>query len=299
MQKCALVIGHKKASPGAINVASGLTEFAFNEKLAMDIEQVTRGVEVQRIYRRTYSTLPADINDYRPDFIISLHCNAFNKTASGTEVLYYHRSQKSQALAELLQAELIRALGLKDRGTKPRSSEDRGGHLLKNTAAPCVISEPFFIDNDQDLAIVESNYEALVSAYANTIERAGGVQITEDVEIPSLPRPMFTLSNAIAMPGGKASGLDEVFGFYSEVLGLPKHESIDGAIQSGPFEIFLDGNNFSEGVMLELKCEDVERAKDYLLANGCEVVHWDGAGAACIIRDPFGVCFNIWQDETN
>ena len=169
MKKCALVIGHKKSSPGASN-EMGLTEFAFNEKLAMEIEDEVNDVVTQRIYRRTYNTLPSDINEFNPDFIISLHCNAFNKTASGTEVLYYHRSTKGKLMAEILNEKLLEALGLNNRGIKPKSAEDRGGYLLKSTLAPCVIAEPFFIDNNSDLKVVIDKRDALIKAYASSIE---------------------------------------------------------------------------------------------------------------------------------
>ena len=88
MKKCALVIGHKKSSPGAVNETSNVSEFSFNDLLSIDIESEVKDVIVQRIYRRTYQNLPDDINEYKPDFTISLHCNAFDKTATGTEVLY-------------------------------------------------------------------------------------------------------------------------------------------------------------------------------------------------------------------
>jgi N-acetylmuramoyl-L-alanine amidase len=169
MKKCALVIGHKKTSPGASNKESGLTEFQFNDELAIDIEKEVNEVEVQRVYRRTYNTLPNDINELSPDFIISLHCNAFNETASGTEVLFYHRSKKGKLLAEILNKQLVEALGLKNRGEKPKSGEDRGGYLLKSTIAPCVIAEPFFIDNNSDLKTAQDNRIALITAYANSI----------------------------------------------------------------------------------------------------------------------------------
>ncbi|MBW2636490.1 MAG: N-acetylmuramoyl-L-alanine amidase, partial [Deltaproteobacteria bacterium] len=55
---CALVIGHKKSSPGAVNERAGITEFDFNEDLAIRIEKKIRNAEVQRIYRRTYKELP-------------------------------------------------------------------------------------------------------------------------------------------------------------------------------------------------------------------------------------------------
>ncbi|MDH5178034.1 MAG: N-acetylmuramoyl-L-alanine amidase [Gammaproteobacteria bacterium] len=175
MKKCALVIGHKRASPGASNKASGLTEFAFNDGLAFDIEKNVNGVEVQRIYRRTYETLPGDINEFEPDFIVSLHCNAYNASASGTEVLFYHRSAKGKQMAEILQTKLQAALGLKSRGIKPKTAEDRGGHLLKLTKAPCVIAEPFFIDNDSDLQIATTKRAGLIEAYARGIEEIAAI----------------------------------------------------------------------------------------------------------------------------
>ena len=169
MKKCALVIGHKKTSPGASNKEAALTEFQFNDELAIEIEKIVSDVDVQRVYRRTYKTLPDDINELSPDFIISLHCNAFNETASGTEVLFYHRSKKGKLIAEILNKKLVDALGLKNRGERPKSTEDRGGSLLKNTNAPCVIAEPFFIDNNSDLKIAQEKRDALVKAYADGI----------------------------------------------------------------------------------------------------------------------------------
>jgi len=170
MKKCALVIGHKKLSPGASNRSSGLTEFVFNDKLAIDIEEKISGVEVQRVYRRTYNSLPGDINELNPDFIVSLHCNAFDGSASGTEVLYYHRSTKGKLIAGILNEQIFKALGLKNRGLKPKTAEDRGGYLLRNTVAPCVIAEPLFIDNNDDLKTTTDNRDILVKAYANGIE---------------------------------------------------------------------------------------------------------------------------------
>ncbi len=63
----------------------------------------------------------------------------------------------------------IKALELPDRGIVPRTSEDRGGNLLRYTYAPCLIAEPFFINNDEDLRIAMENREQLITAYADTI----------------------------------------------------------------------------------------------------------------------------------
>ena len=167
---CALVIGHKKTSPGAINKKTGITEFEFNDDLIIRIEKKVKNIDIQRVYRRTYKELPHDINEFDPDFIISLHCNAFNEKASGTEVLYYHKSEKGKKMAEILLKYLVEYLNLPNRGIKPKTAEDRGGYLLRYTKAPCVIAEPFFIDNDDDLARAQEDIGGLAEAYARAIE---------------------------------------------------------------------------------------------------------------------------------
>jgi len=169
--KCALVIGHKQSSQGAYNETYKIHEFEFNEELANVIIGIEFDhVEIHKIYRRTYSSLPNDINELNPDFVISLHCNAFNKKASGSEVLYYHKSEKSKQYANILQKNFVRNLELSDRGIHGKTSEDRGGYLLKNTIAPCIIAEPFFIDNDEDYKIAGiDKYSELLLSYKQSI----------------------------------------------------------------------------------------------------------------------------------
>jgi N-acetylmuramoyl-L-alanine amidase len=167
---CALVIGHKKHSPGAINAATNLSEFDFNEDLALRIEMKVQKAMIQRIYRRTLQELPNDINILGPDFIVSLHCNAFDGSVSGTEVLYYHRSAQGKIMAKTLLTHLVALLTLPNRGIKPKTAEDRGGYLLRYTVAPCIIAEPFFIDNDDDVARAQANLDGLAAAYTAAID---------------------------------------------------------------------------------------------------------------------------------
>lgn len=108
-------------------------------------------IEVIVIERETYKNLPKKVNDLNLDFAISLHCNAFNTKATGTETLYYHSSKNGKVLAEIFQKNIVNCLNLKNRGIKAKFSEDRGGYLLRYTAMPVIILEPFFIDNDDDL----------------------------------------------------------------------------------------------------------------------------------------------------
>lgn len=172
--KVALIVGHKESSPGAGNAKEGINEYVFNNELAHDISDKLGEADIrcEIVYRDEYSKLPFEINlKVKPDFIVSLHCNAFDTMATGTEVLYYHSSSRSKQMAEILQKELVDALKLRDRGIRERHTEDRGGYLLRYTEAPCVICEPFFIDNDTDCRVALEYYDDLVMAYVNGIEK--------------------------------------------------------------------------------------------------------------------------------
>jgi N-acetylmuramoyl-L-alanine amidase len=96
-----LIVGHKKDAPGACNKTHKICEYEFNDQLACDIYDRIKvrsdtNIEVKIIRRRTYKQLPSDVNAYEPDFCISLHCNAFNGKWNGSEVLYYHTSDKGR-----------------------------------------------------------------------------------------------------------------------------------------------------------------------------------------------------------
>ena len=174
--RCALVVGHKSSSPGAVNPARSLSEFEFNARLALDVWKrlsTTSQVEIILVWRRTYRALADDINEIDPVLAVSMHANAFDRATSGTEVLYYHRSEWSKKLAEAFQRHFVTVLGLADRGTKPITREDRGGELLANISAPAVLCEPFFLDNDADLELAMS--VDLAGVYADAIKE--GVQL--------------------------------------------------------------------------------------------------------------------------
>ena len=71
-------------------------------------------------------------------------------------------------MADILQKHFLKELELKDRGVIGKTAEDRGGYLLRYTNAPCVIAEPFFIDNDNEYS--SADFDKLVTAYVNAIE---------------------------------------------------------------------------------------------------------------------------------
>jgi N-acetylmuramoyl-L-alanine amidase len=176
--RCGLIVGHKPNKQGACNKKHNVCEYAFNEQLACDIYDYLKEEEsdigIQIIKRRTYKSLPGDINKIPIDFCISLHCNAahpdYTGKWNGTETLYYHKSKRGKVMAEIVQKNVVEVLEFRDRGILPRKTEDRGGYLLRYTDVPCIIAEPFFIDNNNAYKTVMDRYDKFVQAYANSIE---------------------------------------------------------------------------------------------------------------------------------
>lgn len=166
MKKCVIDVGHSETSPGACNQALSVSEWGFNKEVA-EILDALSPYKTEIIYRRSgIKTLCTDINESNPDFVLSLHCNSFsNPAASGTESLYWHKSETSKQCAEILQGRMVEALDLPDRGIKPRGKKDRGGTQLMLVNAPIVIVEPFFLSNPDDYRRVkEERYHLLVDA---------------------------------------------------------------------------------------------------------------------------------------
>lgn len=177
--KVAVVVGHSKTSQGAMNKRYDVTEFQFFESLAQDIKNnfsdFNMSDEIVVIHRENgYAKLPFEINSFKVDLVVSLHANAFNTQAEGCEMLYYHKSKEGKRIATIFQNRLQKLLANTDRGIKPKTSEDRGGYLLKETHAPCIICEPFFIDNDEDFGFAQMMFERceMTTAYCEAINEA-------------------------------------------------------------------------------------------------------------------------------
>ena len=176
---CAVVVGHRKSAKGAASGDGSVTEFDFNSAVATEIKKRVKKARVEVVFRDNttsgYRKLPAKINKLRPHFVVSLHCNAFDGTATGSETLYFHSSEPAKKLARVVQRHILSSLDLRDRKIKAKQQSDRGGTLLKFTNAPCVICEPFFIDNDSDLKMASRRQIGLAKAYAAAIDEAAGI----------------------------------------------------------------------------------------------------------------------------
>ena len=150
--KTAIIIGHSANSQGAYNKTHNVTEFEFNKRVAGRVKEL--GCDsIELVYRISgYSRLPKLVNDTNANLAVSLHCNAFNKIASGTETLS-SGSKGSNKMANIIQPKMVECFELADRGIKFRDAHERGGLILHETDMPIVLLEPFFIDNDSDFEL--------------------------------------------------------------------------------------------------------------------------------------------------
>jgi predicted enzyme related to lactoylglutathione lyase len=84
--------------------------------------------------------------------------------------------------------------------------------------------------------------------------------------------------------------------FYEENLGLAvtmKSGKLVG-FETGSFQLFLErGDALDPGPVFEFCVNDVEAAKQKLLAAGCAIVAEDASVPRCYIRDPHGLVFNL------
>ncbi|KMT21858.1 N-acetylmuramoyl-L-alanine amidase family protein [Clostridium cylindrosporum] len=83
------------------------------------------------------------------DIFVSIHCNSTDGVpGSGTETFYStKKSSKDKELATLIQKELVKSIGLRDRGAKPNDLA-----VLDNTTMPAALVELAFINNPNEEA---------------------------------------------------------------------------------------------------------------------------------------------------
>ena len=157
---------------GAVNPNTGRRECDVARdagKLLMQYLE-TAGCEVKVLQNDDLGLVCETSNEWGADIFVSLHCNAFNTEARGTETLY--KSFNGQRLAGDIQSQIIRSVNTVDRGVKKRDDL----WVLNGTDATAVLVEMAFIDNEQDHAMLSNDLDTIVRAIARGItDYAGGV----------------------------------------------------------------------------------------------------------------------------
>ena len=159
--------GHdRELDCGALNKHSGTRECDKAYELACKIQDYLESQNVPACVGQDDNLYAVcdDANEKGADLFISIHFNAFNEMATGTETLI-SSTPASLILGHCIQSHLKAVLGLPDRGLKERM----GMFVLRNTIMPAVIVEVCFIDNDKDLARYTGKEDKTAEAIGNGI----------------------------------------------------------------------------------------------------------------------------------
>jgi N-acetylmuramoyl-L-alanine amidase len=140
--------------PGA--VSNGIREADVVMAWANELRAILRARGHRVIRTRVDNDDPAPIGkrasiarQYGGDIMMSLHCNAANGTANGTETFY--RGTNWKAFAERLNDAVVDGLGTRDRGAKTEA-QSQHARLAVMAFQPCFLIELGFIDHAGDRA---------------------------------------------------------------------------------------------------------------------------------------------------
>lgn len=171
--KVYLNAGHdRELDSGAINPNLSLTECELAYELTMQVKAYLErnGIAVVFGQNDDLYAICDEANAADVDVFVSIHFNAFNKKASGTETLV-SGTPSSILLGHCIQSNIKAVLCLPDRGLKERP----GLFVLRNTAMPAVIVEVCFIDNDYDIKRYQLHEDDTARAIAAGIMQYPGI----------------------------------------------------------------------------------------------------------------------------
>ena len=146
---------------------------------------------------RPYTTAGADLrarvqiaNEAGAELFVSVHNNALNSTASGTEAFhYYYSSPAARVLATEVQREMVRALGLPDRGVKTA-----GFYVLRYTVMPAVLVEGAFLSNPSEALLLADPAvrQRIADAIGRGVERFAARDVRTPPRLPPTIGPWRT-----------------------------------------------------------------------------------------------------------
>ena len=147
----------------------GLTEAHVAMNIGKSVEKYLKKAGGYDVKLFQYDGLDeiVDVSNYwNSDIFVSIHCNAFNGYASGTETIYYENSSKGRHLASSIQHQIVNRLGTLDRGVKNKIAGGYDAYVLKYTDCPAVLVETAFIDNSYDNYLLDNFADEFAAAIA-------------------------------------------------------------------------------------------------------------------------------------
>ncbi len=232
--KVVISSGHGLKIRGAAGPAPwGLDEVNEARKVVEQVAKVLRGMgvevttfhdDVSTSQNENLNRIVSFHNSKTRDTDISVHFNAYDQTAHGTEVLYVTQKALAQKVAQAIST----ATGLTLRGDKGAVYRD-GLAFLNNTDMPSILVETLFCDNKGDCDTYRAKFSAICTAIADGI--AG--------EAPGVPMPPPKPEVAFHVIG-KCS----YFGGPGDTTGMTSSEGLAFLYkQSDKPEVFMAGKS--------------------------------------------------------
>lgn len=115
-----------------------------------------------------YPNIVLTANEWGADLFISVHCNAFNGNARGTETIIYSFGGEAEKLAKCINNQIVNTMQaidgeFPDRGVK---EDVRRLAVLRLTDMPAALVETAFIDNVKDAKLLveqEDNFARCIA----------------------------------------------------------------------------------------------------------------------------------------
>lgn len=147
-------------------VGSRSTEAEVTQKLMLLVAAYLEkaGCEVMAVQTADLAEICNVTNRWGADILVSIHCNAFNQKAKGTETFAYYGSREGDALAHHIQSQIVTSLATTNRGVK-----EAGFYVLKHTKCTAVLVETAFIDNKGDEQLLIDKTDEFARAIARGV----------------------------------------------------------------------------------------------------------------------------------
>lgn len=143
-----------------------ITEAEYNMELMEAVASYLEvaGCRVLRVQEHKLADITAASNKWGADLFVSLHCNAANRRARGTESFACRGSAKGKHLASCIQKQLLASIDTVDRGVK-----EAGFYVLRHTDCPAALIEVAFIDNVEDEQLLLTHKDEIARAIARGV----------------------------------------------------------------------------------------------------------------------------------
>lgn len=105
----------------------------------------------------------------------------------------------------------------------------------------------------------------------------------------------FILSRCIGLVTPELGVAADFYQDHFEMVASNPHSITE--LVAGPLRLYLDPGQ-PRPLVFELVTEDLADARHLVRQFGFEELMWRGAGHPCLVRDPFGLVFNIHEDRS-